>query len=114
MVNRRNTMSIIYSEVGNRIRKAREKLNLSRESLSESAEISSKFLYEIETGQKGFSSDILYRISKSLNISSDYILNGYPTNDDNIELSEILNMFSPEQIKEIIVALKSIYKISIK
>ena len=34
-----------------------------------------KFLYEIEAGRKGFSANVLYKISKALNVSCDYILN---------------------------------------
>ena len=37
--------------------------------------ISTKFLYEIEAGRKGFSANVLYKISKALNVSCDYILN---------------------------------------
>ena len=37
---------------------------------------STKFLYEIEAGRKRvFSKNVLYKISKALNVSCDYILN---------------------------------------
>lgn len=42
----------------------------------EKIEISSKFLYEIETGKKGFLADILCRISQALSVSCDYIMFG--------------------------------------
>ena len=45
------------------------------EQLAEEANISTKFLYEIEAGRKGFSANVLYKISKALNVSCDYILN---------------------------------------
>ena len=66
----------IYEEAGKRIRLLREERNLSRDILSERAEISAKFLYEIESGKKGFSADTLYRLSKALNVPSEYILSG--------------------------------------
>ena len=50
-------MSKICKEAGNRIRILREKENLSREFFSELTGISPKFLYEIETGKKGFSAE---------------------------------------------------------
>lgn len=39
-------------DVGGRIRELREKKKLSREILAERIDISTKFLYEIETGKK--------------------------------------------------------------
>ena len=44
------------------------------EQLAEEANISTKFLYEIEAGRKGFSANVLYKISKALNVSCDYII----------------------------------------
>ena len=41
-------------QVGRRIRELREIENYTREAFSEKVEISAKFLYEIETGKKGF------------------------------------------------------------
>ena len=38
-----------------------------------------KFLYEIETGKKGFSADTLSRISVALSVSCDYIMFGEET-----------------------------------
>ena len=60
-------MNSFYEEAGKRIRLLREERNLSRDIPSERAEISAKFLYEIESGKKGFSADTLYRLSKALN-----------------------------------------------
>ena len=42
-------------------------------------DISAKFLYEIEMGKKGFSADILCRISRALSVSCDYIMLGEGT-----------------------------------
>ena len=44
--------------------------------LAEDAEISSKFLYEVEKGRKGLSAESLLKISKTLSCSCDYILTG--------------------------------------
>lgn len=106
-------MNDIYKDAGFRIRELRESSHLSRERFAEYTEISPKFLYEIETGQKGFSADTLYKISKKLGVSSEYILSGYSIEDEN-ELSAILRLFSPDQIKEIVIMLKAIFKISLK
>ena len=47
-----------YSELGFRIMQLRNQQNISRERLADMANISQKFLYEIEFGKKGFSVSI--------------------------------------------------------
>ncbi len=106
-------MSKVCKEAGHRIRLLREKENLSRELFSELTDISPKFLYEIEMGLKGFSADTLYKISKTLRVSSEYLLSGHVIECENAELMNILNMFTPEQIKEVIALLKAVYKITV-
>ena len=106
-------MDNLYKEAGNRIRQLRERAQLTREAFSEIAKISAKFLYEIETGKKGFSADVLYKISKVLNVSSEYILSGYSIESDETELMRTLGLFNPEQLKEITRFLKSMHKTSI-
>ena len=86
-------MSKVCKEAGHRIRLLREK--------------------EIEMGLKGFSADTLYKISKTLRVSSEYLLSGHVIESENTELMNILNMFTPEQIKEVIALLKTVYKISV-
>ena len=65
-----------HKEIGERIKKLRKNHNLTREELAEKAEISSKFLYEIEMGRKGLSVDTLLKIARTLSCSCDYILTG--------------------------------------
>lgn len=62
--------------IGERIKKLRQLHNYTREDLAEKAEISSKFLYEIEMGRKGLSADTLLKIARTLSCSCDYILTG--------------------------------------
>lgn len=59
--------------------------------------ISPKFLYEIESGQKGFSADTLYRLAEALETNADYILYGeYRGKIDN-ELGRIFNTFDDDK-----------------
>lgn len=69
-------MKEFYHDAGKRIRQLREEKQYTREGLAELAEISSKFLYEIEQGKKGFSADTLYKLVESLQTNADYILFG--------------------------------------
>ncbi len=85
-------------EIGARIRELREIQNYTREYLAEKVNISSKFLYEIETGKKGFSALTLCRISQALCVSCDYIMFGDETNIHGKEkLICVLEKLEPKQ-----------------
>lgn len=63
-------------EIGLRIQEIRKEQNMTREELAEKAEISTKFLYEVEIGKKGLSAESVYKISQALSVSCDYLLTG--------------------------------------
>ena len=86
---------MIRAEIGNRIKALREVRGYTREELAEKAEISSKFLYEVEKGRKGLSADTLLKISRTLSCSCDYILTGetFIKNDDE-QLTQLLQRFN--------------------
>lgn len=86
---------MIRGEIGNRIKALREARGYTREELAEKAEISSKFLYEVEKGRKGLSADTLLKISRTLSCSCDYILTGETFQKDNDEqLTQLLQHFN--------------------
>lgn len=68
--------TIIMNQIGKRLRKKREQLNMTREVFSEKVGISPQFLAEIENGKKGMSAGTLYKICLTFNFSADYILLG--------------------------------------
>lgn len=88
--------------VGERIRELREAQNYTREAFAEKICISAKFLYEIETGKKGFSADTLIKISTALSVSCDYILYGeYKEHYSNENVMRILENMKPSEICKI-------------
>ena len=99
----------IYVEAGNRIRSVREKKHFTRDYVSAITGISSKFLYEIENGLKGFSADNLYRISKALDVSSEYILTGRVKNEFDDEIQEALSLFDDDERAYVLKMIKDIY-----
>ena len=105
-------MNSIYDKAGLRIRELREINRYTREEFSEIVGISSKFLYEIETGQKGFSADTLYRISKGLSVSCEYILTGDEQSEYDKEVLNALKLFNNTQIKTVQQMLKLVYELS--
>lgn len=62
--------------MGIRIQELRKERNMTREELAEKAEISTKFLYEVEIGKKGISAETLLKIAVALSASCDYLLTG--------------------------------------
>lgn len=102
-------------EIGERIMNIREAMGLTREALAEHAHLSGKFLYEIETGKKSFSIDTLKKISKALDVSSDYILFGEPALKHNLsKIIAIINKYDNEQISDLAEILEAVYKLSKK
>lgn len=104
-------MNKFYEDAGLRIRRFREKRRYSREELAGYAEISPKFLYEIETGRRGFSADTLFRISKALSVSSECILEDGNEKNDRMEIEEILTLFDHYQLMQVRQILNLIYQL---
>lgn len=99
-------------KTGQRIMDLRVLNHLSREYLAEQAEISSKYLYEIERGRKGCSAYILYRLAEALNVSIDYLLSDNSALEEYQELIRSLKLLGDKQGKDIPKLLKVIYEIS--
>lgn len=62
--------------VGKRVRDLRELNDLTREQFAERVQLSSRFLADVENGEKGLSSHSLYNICSAFHVSSDYLLFG--------------------------------------
>lgn len=70
-----------YWMVGNRIRDIRMGKSIRVDALATSSGISTKHLYQIENGKVAFSTEILYRLAKELEVSVDMLL-GMPTDNN--------------------------------
>ena len=95
-------------DVGGRIRELREKAGLSRERFSEMANISAKFLYEIEAGRKGMSAQTLFNIANALNVSSDYILTGIGREEDLTYITNMLVGMTKAQLDSVFYVVKQL------
>lgn len=62
--------------IGVRLRKRRTELELTREKMSELANIGSGYYGQLEVGTSQMSIDTLAKLSKSMHLSTDYILFG--------------------------------------
>lgn len=101
------------SLLGERIKKARIEKRYTLEKLSEEIGISRNFLWEIEAGRKAPAIQTLYNISKTLNLSVDYVFDlsqkskWLHSEAEDILTTEIYRILNKMDSKEI----KIIYKL---
>ena len=107
-------MAYTSLDIGLRIRALREANGYTREAFVTRINISTKFLYEVESGKKGFSAETLYKISRALSTSSDYIMSGNKHDKIPEKILDILEGFSPDQMPNVQAILKSALEINTK
>ena len=107
-------MAYASLDIGLRIRALREANGYTREAFATRINISTKFLYEVESGKKGFSAETLYKISRALSTSSDYIMSGNKHDKIPEKILDILEGFSPDQMPNVQAILKSALEINTK
>ncbi len=79
---------------GNRIRRAREAMGISRREMSKRLHVTEKFCGDIELGYKGMSIETLLLVSDTLKLSTDYILFGEDQNASTRSYKRITGMIS--------------------
>lgn len=84
-------------KIGERVRKIREDLKMSRETFSEMIDISDVFLGQIERGERSLSTKTLVKIVSFTGVSSDFILFGTDTPNNIVtKINRILNKCSDD------------------
>ena len=85
--------------IGERIRKIREDLKMSREKFSEMIDISDFFLGQIERGERSLSTKTLTKIVNFTGFSADFILFGdVSSNNTSSKINRILNKCSDDVV----------------
>ena len=84
-----------YKEIGKRIAKRRKELGLKQRQVNEQAELSDKYLSNIETARSIPSIEVLMKICNVLKVTPDYILLG----SVNINNEEDMDNIIKERIK---------------
>ena len=110
--NEKEQLSEVYKEAGKRIFEVRNMRGYTRENLASMTGISPKFIYEIETGKKGFSAGNLYYMSRALDVRTDYIMYGDKGTDYDQKLMGVLELFEQRQTDSLEVVLRAIYDLS--
>lgn len=79
--------------LGNTIKSARQKANITMEVLAGKIDVTERYLYQIKNENKNPSFDVLYRLIRELNISSEEIFYPEKPSKDS-EIEDILRMLS--------------------
>ncbi len=77
--------------MGRRIRRRREALGMSRKDLAKRLNVTSKFIADLEYGDKGTSVKNLYRLKQILGVSIDYLMDGNQSDSTAEEPRRLLN-----------------------
>ena len=97
-------MSLDYSIIGERLKEARTKNNLTQEKLAEEIDVSVAYLSRVECGSTKISLSRLIQICEKLEITNGSILDGTSKTSNtylNKEFSDLIKNCSPEKLKMI-------------
>ncbi|ADD67554.1 transcriptional regulator, XRE family [Denitrovibrio acetiphilus DSM 12809] len=104
-------MAKFIVKLGRRIREVRRSKNFSQETLAEKANISSKYLGEVERGESNVSAALLNDIASALNIPIAELMDyGHVDDDRNlkVEIIDYVNRANAECLQKIYVFIKKI------
>ena len=87
-------------EIGQRLRQRRQTLGLTREKMSELADIGTGYYGQLEVGTSQMSIDTLIKLSRSMHLSMEYILFGEGEGEgDPSAILDLLQHCSPRVLK---------------
>nr|WP_325196465.1 helix-turn-helix domain-containing protein [uncultured Oscillibacter sp.] len=87
-------------EIGQRLRQRRQELGLTRDKMSELADIGSGYYGQLEVGTSQMSVDTLIKLSRSMHLPMEYILlgTGYEPGDPSAVI-DFLQRCTPRELK---------------
>ena len=87
------------AEIGQRLRQRRQELGLTREKMSELADIGTGYYGQLEVGTSQMSIDTLIKLSKSMHLPMEYILfgSGYEPGDPSAVI-DLLKCCTPREL----------------
>lgn len=87
-------------EIGQRLRSRRQELGLTREKMSDLANIGSGYYGQLEVGTSQMSIDTLIKLSQSMHLSMDYIICGSGDEPgDASGVQDLLSRCTPRELK---------------
>ena len=107
-----NVLSKQAVEIGKRLRKKRNELNIKQWEAAEALEITDGYYSAIERGIRGFSSSLLLRIMQVYKLSADYILLGRLDNETTNDIVEEINSLPDDKRREFYSVIRTLLKIA--
>jgi transcriptional regulator with XRE-family HTH domain len=104
-------MANFTEKLGSRIREVRKAKGFSQEKLAEKANISTKYLGEVERGESSISAVLLNDISVALNVSISELMQHDHKDDSELlkkEVTKYINSAKPDTIQKIYFFIKNI------
>jgi len=104
-------MANFTEKLGSRIREVRKAKGFSQEKLAEKANISTKYLGEVERGESSISAVLLNDISIALNVSISELMQHDHKDDSELlkkEVTKYINSANPDTIQKIYFFIKNI------
>lgn len=92
-------MNVDLIAIGLRIQTRRKQLGLTQEKLADMMNVSIQMVSNLERGNKAIRIDNLIRLSEILNVSTDYILTGKHTADDQLTLTSKMEQLTDRDRK---------------
>lgn len=97
--------------IGKRILQQRELLGYTREELAEKADITPRFCYDLELGQKGMSVITLCKLKSALHINIDYLLFGEQKNLNDLDsIKTLIETCPPDKLSYLLDIITSYLK----
>lgn len=103
-----------YSDLGKRLRREREKKNITQEQLAEMVDCSTAHISHIETGNTIPSVQMLIKIVNELKISSDLLLCDYLDSAEHVfktEIEDLINQCTETEIRFVVEIVKENLKV---
>lgn len=100
----------LAAEIGRRIATRRHQLGLTQAEAAERAGLTQQFFACVETGTKNIRAESIIKVSKALNISTDYLLTGMVSDIDRNRLVQMLETLDETRFCEMEAIIQSIIR----
>lgn len=100
----------LAAEIGRRIATRRHQLGLTQAEAAERAGLTQQFFACVETGTKNIRAESIIKVSKALNISTDYLLTGMVSDIDRNRLVQMLETLDETRFYEMEAIIQSIIR----
>lgn len=103
-----NQYAALSQEIGLRILCRRKQLRLTQEQLAEKAGVSHQFFSCVELGKKNMRAENIVRLSRAMEVSTDYILTGKSNEVDYSYFTSMLRKLDENQLRCVEEVIKNI------